>query len=158
MGNCGEFFHVKVENLFRGQYIYSVDSKGRLSIPAKLRRQLSPEANDTFVMTQGTANCIDLYPMDQWQHFEQKLIDLNPFNPQEAKFIRMILQFATEDKLDSQSRILIPPNLLEYAKIEKEVLVLGALKKIELWNPKTYKEYLEQSSETYEEIAAKVMA
>ncbi len=144
--------------MFRGQYTYSVDSKGRLSIPAKLRRQLSPEANDTFVMTQGTANCIDVYPMDQWQHFEQKLIDLNPFNPQEAKFIRMILQYATEDNLDSQSRILIPPNLLAYAKIEKEVLVLGALKKIELWNPGTYKEYLEQSSETYEEIAAKVMA
>ena len=147
-----------VENLFRGQYTYSVDSKGRLSIPAKLRRHLSPEANDTFVITQGTATCIDLYPMDQWQHFEQKLIDLNPFNPQEAKFIRMILQHATEDKLDSQSRILIPPNLLEYAGIEKEVLVLGALKKIELWDPKTYKEYLEKSSETYEEIAAKVMA
>jgi len=145
-------------DLFRGQYTYSVDSKGRLSIPAKLRRQLSPEANDTFVMTQGTANCIDVYPMDQWQQFEQKLIDLNPFNPQEAKFIRMILQYATEDNLDSQSRILIPPNLLEYAKIEKEVLVLGALKKIELWNPNVYKEYLEQSSETYEEIAAKVMA
>ncbi len=144
--------------MFRGQYTYSVDSKGRLSIPAKLRRQLSPEANDTFVMTQGTANCIDVYPMDQWQQFEQKLIDLNPFNPQEAKFIRMILQHATEDNLDSQSRILIPPNLLQYAKIEKEVLVLGALKKIELWDPKTYREYLEQSSETYEEIAAKVMA
>ena len=144
--------------MFRGQYKYSVDSKGRLSIPAKLRRQLSPEANDTFVMTQGTDSCIDVYPMDQWQHFEQKLIALNPFKPQEAKFIRMILQHATEDKLDAQSRILIPPNLLEYAKIEKEVLVLGALKKIELWNPETYKEYLEQSSETYEEIAAKVMA
>ncbi len=144
--------------MFRGQYTYSVDSKGRLSIPAKLRRQLSPEANDTFVMTQGTAKCIDVYPMDQWQQFEQKLIDLNPFNPQEAKFIRMILQHATEDNLDSQSRILIPPNLLQYAKIEKEVLVLGALKKIELWDPKTYREYLEQSSETYEEIAAKVMA
>ena len=144
--------------MFRGQYIYSVDSKGRLSIPAKLRRQLSPEANDTFVMTQGTAICIDIHPMDQWQQFEQKLIDLNPFNPREAKFIRMILQYATEGNLDSQSRILIPPNLLDYAKIEKEVLVLGALKKIELWNPGIYKEYLEKSSETYEEIAAKVMA
>jgi len=143
--------------LFRGQYIYSVDSKGRVSIPAKLRRQLLPEADDTFVMTQGTDNCIDLYPMDQWQQFEQKLLHLNPFKPQDAKFIRMILQYATEDKLDSQSRILIPPNLLKYAKIEKEVLVLGTLKKIELWNPLVYEEYLKQSSETYEEIAAKVM-
>jgi MraZ protein len=158
VGNCGEFIQKRLRILFRGQYKYSVDSKGRLSIPARLRRQLSPEANDTFIMTQGTTNCIDVYPMDQWQHFEQKLIDLNPFNPQEAKFIRMILQHATEDKLDSQSRILIPPNLLAYAKIEKEVLVLGALKKIELWNPEIYTKYLEQSSETYEEIAAKVMA
>jgi MraZ protein len=108
-------------------------------------------------MTQGTVNCIDVYPMDQWQLFEQRLIGLNPFNPQEAKFIRMILQHATEDKLDAQSRILIPPYLLDYAKIEKEVLVLGALKKIELWNPEIYKGYLAQSSETYEEIAAKVM-
>ncbi len=144
--------------MFRGQYTYSVDSKGRLSIPAKLRRQLSPEANDTFVMTQGTVPCIDVYPMDQWQLFEQRLIGLNPFNPQEAKFIRLILQHAVEDTLDSQSRILIPPKLLEYANIEKEVLVLGALKKIELWNPDTYNVYLKQSSETYEEIAAKVMA
>lgn len=158
MGNCGEFFHIRLRILFRGQYTYSVDSKGRLSIPARLRRQLSPDANDTFVMTQGTASCIDVYPLDQWQHFEQKLIGLNPFNPQEAKFIRMILQHATEDKLDSQSRILIPPNLLAHAKIDKEVLVLGALKKIELWNPGIYKKYLEQSPETYEEIAAKVMA
>ncbi len=144
--------------MFRGQYTYSLDSKGRISIPAKLRRQLSPEANDSFVMTRGTDRCIDVYPMDQWHQFEQKLLNLNPFKPQEAKFIRMILQHATEDKLDVQARILIPPNLIEYAEIEKEVLVLGALKKIELWNPKLYKVYLEQSSETYEEIAAKVMA
>jgi MraZ protein len=144
--------------LFRGQYIYSVDSKGRISIPFKLRRHLSPDANDSFVMTQGTDNCIDVYPLDQWQQFEQKLLNLNPFKPQDAKFIRMILQHATEDKLDAQSRILIPQNLLDYAGIEKDVLILGALKKIELWNPKKYKEYLRQSSETYEEIAAKVMA
>ena len=158
MGNCGESLLKKVKNLFRGQYTYSLDSKGRVSIPAKLRRQLSPEANDSFVMTRGTDKCIDVYPMDQWHQFEQKLLDLNPFKPQEAKFIRMILQHATEDKLDVQARILIPPNLIDYAEIEKEVLVLGALKKIELWNPNLYKEYLERSSETYEGIAAKVMA
>jgi transcriptional regulator MraZ len=144
--------------MFRGQFSYSVDSKGRISIPAKLRKQISPEANDAFVMTQGTAACIDIYPLDQWLLFEDKLQKLNPFIPEEAKFIRMILQHASEDKLDSQSRILIPQNLIEYAKINKEVLILGALKKIEVWNPKIYKEYIEQTGETYEQIAAKVMA
>ena len=143
--------------MFRGQFTYSVDSKGRLSIPAKLRKQISPECNDTFVMTQGTANCIDVYPMDQWQLFETKLLALNPFKPNDAKFIRMILQHATEDTLDSQARILVPQALLQYAKIDKEVLILGALKKIELWNPDVYTEYLNQTPETYEQIAAEVM-
>ncbi len=144
--------------MFRGQYTYSVDSKGRVSIPAKMRKHISPDANDTFVMTQGTAQCIDVYPMDQWQQFEERLLKLNPFNPKEAKFIRMILQHATEDKLDSQSRILIPQKLLEYAGIKKEVLILGALKKIEIWNPEIYKNYIESPGETYEEIASTVMA
>ncbi|MCH8171644.1 MAG: division/cell wall cluster transcriptional repressor MraZ [Bacteroidetes bacterium] len=143
--------------MFRGQFKYSVDSKERIHIPAKLRKHLSAEANETFVMTQGTALCIDLYPLDQWQKFEEKLLQLNPFQPNEAKFIRMILQHASEDSFDSQSRIRIPQKLLEYAKIEKEVIILGALKKIEVWNPKVYEDYLNSSTETYEDIAAKVM-
>ena len=143
--------------MFRGQFTYSVDSKGRLSIPAKLRKQVSPESNDTFIMTQGTANCIDVYPLDQWQQFETKLLALNPFKPNDARFIRMISQHAQEDTMDSQARILIPQPLLKYAKIDKEVLILGALKKIELWNPDVYSEYINQATETYEQIAAEVM-
>jgi MraZ protein len=109
-------------------------------------------------MTKGTATCVDVYPLDQWQKFEERLLQLDPFNPEDAKFIRMISQFATDDNLDSQSRILLPQSLLEYAKIEKEVLILGALKKIEVWNPKVYEEYINQGKESYEQIAAKVMS
>ena len=89
---------------------------------------------------------------------EDKLKNLNQFKPDDVRFIRTILQHAAEDKLDSQSRILVPQNLIEYAKIEKEVLILGALKKIEVWNPKIFEEYLKQSEENYEQIAAKVMS
>ncbi|GAB4293139.1 MAG: division/cell wall cluster transcriptional repressor MraZ [Ignavibacteriaceae bacterium] len=144
--------------MFRGQYSYSIDSKGRISIPAKLRKHLSPEANDSFILTRGTSECIDVYPMDQWNQMEEKLINLNPFNPDDLKFIRMISQYATDVTLDSQSRILIPQNLLDYAGIKDEVLILGALKKIEIWNPQKYNEYLDNINETYEQIAAKVMA
>ena len=158
VGNCGEINQNLELNLFRGQFTYSVDSKGRVSIPAKLRKHVSSEANDTFIMTIGTVNCIDIYPLDQWQQIEAKLLNLNAYQPKDGKFIRMILQNASDDTLDSQSRILIPQNLLQYAKIEKEVLILGALKKIELWNPKIFEEYLKQSPETYEQIAAEVMA
>ncbi|MCW9066762.1 MAG: division/cell wall cluster transcriptional repressor MraZ, partial [Ignavibacteriaceae bacterium] len=72
-------------------------------------------------------------------------------------FIRMFVQYAHEDSMDSQSRILVPQMLIEYANIEKEVLIIGALRKIEVWNPKIYSDYLKQSPLTYEEIAAKVM-
>jgi transcriptional regulator MraZ len=143
--------------VFRGQFTYSVDSKGRISIPAKLRKQVSPNANDTFVMTQGTSRFIEIYPLDQWQIFEENLQKLNQFDPKHARFTRLILQHATEDNLDTQSRILIPQKLIEYAGIEKEVLILGVLKKIEVWNPKTYEDYLKGSTEDYEQIAAKVM-
>ena len=144
--------------MFRGQFTYSIDSKGRIAIPAKLRKHVSAEANDTFVMTRGLSNCIDLYPLDEWQGIEEKLLQLNSFQPDDARFIRMFVQFASEDVMDGQARILIPSTLISYAKIEKEVLILGALKKIEVWNPKIYDEYLSQSAQTYEEIAAKVMA
>lgn len=144
--------------MFRGQFTYSIDSKGRIAIPAKLRKHVAAEANDTFVMTRGLSNCIDLYPLNEWQLLEEKLLQLNSFQPDDARFIRMFVQFASEDVMDGQSRILIPSALISYAKIEKEVLILGALKKIEVWNPKVYDEYLSQSSQTYEEIAAKVMA
>jgi MraZ protein len=144
--------------LFRGNYIYNLDAKGRLSIPAKLRKQISPEANDTFIITKGTGQCIDLYPLDEWQHLEKKLLELNVFIPEDAKFVRMILQDASEDTMDNQSRITIPQQLKNHAGITKEVLLLGVLKKIELWNPENYNNYINQTEETYEQIAAKVMA
>ena len=144
--------------MFIGSFTYSVDSKGRVAIPAKLRKYLNPEANNTFVLTRGTGKYIDLYPMDYWKQLtEEKLNSLNYFDPQQMRFIRMFLQEAVEDNLDSQSRILIPKKLLQYAGIEKEVLILGAIKKIEIWNPEIYKRYLEESDISYEEIAAEVM-
>ena len=144
--------------MFKGQFTYSMDAKSRISIPAKLRKHISPDANDSVVMTKGLSKCIDLYPLNEWQIIEDRLMKLNQFQPDELRFIRMFVQYATEDKMDSQSRILIPQLLIDYAQIEKEVLIIGALRKIEVWNPKIYEDYLSESPMTYEEIAAKVMA
>ena len=144
--------------MFIGSFKYSIDSKGRVSIPAKLRKFVDPKANDAFVMTRGTAKCIDVYPMNFWEELVQsKLNQLNSFEPKEAMFLRMFLQQAAEDKLDSQARLLIPKNLTEYAGINKEVLILGAIKKIEIWNPQNYEEYLKTSELSFEDIAKQVM-
>lgn len=144
--------------MFIGSYTYSIDSKNRVSIPAKMRKYIKPEANNAFVMTRGTAQCIVLYPLDQWKELvNTKLSQLNEFDQKEAAFIRMFLQKATEDTLDSQSRLLIPQNLIEYAGIEKEVFILGAIKTIEIWNPAVYENYLKAQAATYEQIAEEVM-
>jgi len=144
--------------LFNGSYLHTVDAKGRINIPARLRRNLSPEANDSFMMTRGTNACIDLYPLDEWAKTEKELGALNLYNPKAARFVRLTLQYAVDDKMDSQSRILIPQNLLQYAKIDKEILIVGMLRKIELWNPAIYDEYKDEGDESYEQLAATVMA
>lgn len=144
--------------MFIGSFKYSVDAKGRVSIPAKLRKYVNSDANDSFVLTRGAGNCIDVYPMDQWKELvANKLNKLNSFDPEDAMFIRLLLQEASEDTLDSQARLLIPKSLLEYAGIEKEVYIKGALTKIEIWKPNTYEEYLNASPRSYEDIAKEVM-
>jgi len=143
--------------VFKGQFLHAIDSKGRLSLPARLRKNVSQEADNTFVMTLGIDKCIEVYPKDQWKLIENKLLNLNFFDQREARFIRMMLQNAQEDTMDAQSRILIPQSLLDYAGITNEVLILGVLKKIELWNKDIYAGYLAGGKETFEEIASQVM-
>lgn len=144
--------------MFVGSFKYSIDSKGRIALPAKLRKYVNPEANDTFILTRNAAKCIDIYPMDTWKKLaDEKLNNLNQFDPKEAMFIRMFLQEAAEDNLDSQSRLLIPKSLIEYADIKNEVFILGAMKKIEVWNPDVYESYIKENLQSYEEIAKDVM-
>ena len=144
--------------MFVGSFKYSIDSKGRIALPAKLRKYVKPEANDTFILTRNPAKCIDVFPMDYWKELaENKLAKLNHFNPQDAMFIRTFLQEAAEDNLDSQSRLLIPKNLIEYAEIKNEVFILGALQKIEIWNPDVYNAYVNENLQSYQQITQDVM-
>jgi MraZ protein len=143
--------------MFSGSFLYSLDSKNRLSIPAKIRKNLLPESKDSFMITQGLGKCLDLYPLDEWQIIANRLKQLNQFDPNQRKFTRVFLQNAIDVEMDSQARIIIPQNLILLAGIEKEVFILGSLDKIELWNPKIYDEYISSSPDNYEQLAAKVM-
>lgn len=141
---------------FKGSYGYSVDAKGRVNIPAKLRKFVSPDANDTFVVTRGYEQCLFLYPLDEWTALEQSIRRLSPSNSQHRYFTRTLLQYATESQLDSQSRISIPKELLQFAGVEDQVLILGVLERIELWNPGTHEAYLRSQTESYENVAQRV--
>ena len=142
---------------FKGSYMYSVDEKGRVNLPAKLRKYVSPDTNDTFVLTRGFEKCLFVYPIDEWNKLEENLRNLSDYDPEHRRFIRALLELASESQLDAQARLSIPQELREYANIESEVRIIGTLDKIELWNPQVYDEYRNSQPETYESIAAKVM-
>jgi len=142
---------------FRGSYEYSVDSKGRINVPARLRKYVSPEANDTFVITRGYEKCLFVYPLDEWNKLEQSIRQLSSTNPKHRYFMRALLEKATESQLDGQSRITIPKELLQLAGIENEVLILGVLERIELWSPATYRDYGNTQTDSYEDVAQTVL-
>ncbi len=142
---------------FKGSYEYSVDNKGRINIPARLRRYVSLDANDTFVVTRGYEQCLFVYPLDEWNTLEQSIRELSTTNPKHRFFMRTLLERATECQLDGQSRITIPKELLQFAGIENEVLILGVLERIEVWNPSVYREYQKSQSESYESVAQTVL-
>ena len=130
---------MKSDNLnisFTGESRNSIDQKNRLSIPAKYRKALSPVNNNTFVLTRGFDQCLILYPLDEWKKVEGQLGSLSSIKVRHRNFVRSIVRCAIHVKYDSQGRIAIPENLLQYAKIDSNVAVIGMIKKIELWSPK----------------------
>ncbi|HAX61828.1 MAG TPA: division/cell wall cluster transcriptional repressor MraZ [Elusimicrobia bacterium] len=122
--------------MFVGLYEYSVDSKGRIFIPSKFRR------NNHFIITIGLDECLYAYPKDRWGKLENKLDGL-PFNDksEERAFKRVLLSGATELKPDSQGRILIPYHLRNYAKLKNDVIIIGVSSRIEIWSKSIWEKY-----------------
>lgn len=115
--------------MFMGQYEHSIDTKGRIIIPVKYREDLG----NVFVVTRGLDGCLFLYPPEEWQNFVEKLKEL-PSNQSTRKIQRQFLSKAMEVTLDKQGRILIPALLREVAALEKEVVFVGMMNRIEVWD------------------------
>ena len=145
---------------FTGEYCNSIDQKNRLSIPAKFRNSLYQENDKIFVLSKGFDECLFLYPLEEWKIVEQQLSSLSSIRDKNRNFIRKITRNANYVRYDSQGRIAIPEILLNYANISKEVLVIGVVKKIELWDKKTLNNYENQknflSDEDFEDLADKI--
>ena len=141
---------------FTGEYNNSIDQKNRLSIPAKYRKALSPVNNGTFVLTRGFDECLVLYPLDEWKKVELQLGSLSSIKIKNRSFVRSIVRCAVHLKYDSQGRIAIPENLLKYAKIDKNVTIIGMIKKIELWSPALLNEDISPDGDDYEDLANEI--
>lgn len=142
---------------FKGSDTYSVDAKGRVSIPSKMRRNISAEARSTFVVTRGLEKCLYAYPVDEWKKLETSIQTLHQSSDQDRFYMRMLMQWSEELVLDSQYRLLIPQGLLEFSEIKKEVYFIGVLDHIELWNPANFKRYIESMKQSYENVAEQVL-
>lgn len=113
-----------------GEYEHTIDAKGRLSMPSKLRRDMG----EAFIVTKGLDGCLFAFSQDEWKNFETKLKSLPLSDKNARNFVRFFLAGATECEIDKQGRFLIPSNLREAGKLEKEAVIIGVGTRLEIWN------------------------
>lgn len=143
--------------MFTGEYSHSLDKKGRLIIPSKFREILSERYEDKFIITRGLDTCLFLYPPGEWAELEKKIRELPTIsNPSARALKRYFSSGGMECTIDKQGRIMIPANLREHAQINKEVVIVGNIEKIEIWAKEKWQEYW-KTSRPIEEIAKELV-
>jgi len=134
--------------MFIGEFQHTLDDKGRVIIPSRLREGLG----ERFVLTRGIEPCVAVYPLGEWNRTEEKLIN-NPMNKKDLRALnRIMFSGAMEVDLDKQSRALIPQYLREHAQIDKNVMILGVGDRVEIWNEDTWRKYYEEVSDNLSEM------
>lgn len=134
-----------------GEYRHNLDSKGRLIMPSKFREDIG----DDFIITKGLDSCLFIYPKLEWGIIEDKLKKLPLTNKEARSFIRFFFSGASECSLDKQGRMLIPQNLREYSRLEKESVIIGVSNRIELWSKDQWDLYNEEEL-NYDSISEKM--
>ncbi len=141
-----------------GTYECKVDAKGRLMVPSALKKQLAPMLQEGFVIKRAVfQNCLELYPMSEWNVLMNKMNGLNKFKKKNNDFIRRFTAGVKMVEVDSNGRLLIPKDLTAFAGIEKEIVLSSAINIIEIWDKDKYENTLEASSDDFAELAEEVM-
>ena len=119
-----------------GEYRVKVDDKGRVKLPADLKRQLRPEDHQRFVVKMGFEDSLECFPWSTWEETTTDLKSrLNRYNPEHREFMRLYMDGAKELSLDAADRLLLPSSLLQRSGITKEIVFMAAMDRIELWAP-----------------------
>ena len=138
--------------MFIGEYQHTLDNKGRIIMPSKFRTDLGEE----FVITKGLDSCLFVYPREEWKIIEDKLKELPLTNRDARAFVRFFFSGASESSLDKQGRVLIPANLREHSKLDKDAIVIGVATRLEIWSKELWENYNEDDSLSYDSIAEKM--
>jgi len=143
-------------NMFIGEYRHTIDEKGRIAIPAKLRYSKVGE-DEYWVATKGFDHCLFVYPKDEWERIVSMLNERLSFAKKEDRsFLRMFVSPATEQAVDKQGRIAIPQSLREYAGINRDVVILGAINRIEIWSEEKWTEYKKANEKNFDLLGEKI--
>jgi MraZ protein len=140
-----------------GEYEVKVDNKGRFLFPSHLRKQLSPSAQENFMLNKGFEDCLTLYPMNEWEKLSLKLSKLNLFKPKNRMFYRLFHQGAKQVALDSAGRVLVPNSLMERVGLNKEAMIIAYNDRIEIWDRTKYFETIEGNMADFADLAEEVM-
>ncbi|MFM1515018.1 division/cell wall cluster transcriptional repressor MraZ [Helcococcus ovis] len=134
--------------MYIGEYTHSIDDKGRVIMPSKFREELGVK----FYVTKGMEGCIFVYDEVEWKRLEEKTKNLKLTSKKARQFERLFYAPARELEFDKQGRFVIPQNLRDYAKIEKEASIIGVSSRIEIWDKNKYEEYISGSEMDYDSI------
>lgn len=143
---------------FIGEYEATIDAKGRFLLPSGFKKQLPEQEKYVFVINRGFEKCLTLYPIQSWEPIFNQISQLNDFDPKVREFRRYFLNGAVQLELDTAGRVLLPKNLLEHASLDKDIVLVAALNKIEIWDKDKYKQFFDSfSPEAFSNLANEVM-
>lgn len=137
------------QELLIGEYEHSLDAKGRMILPSKIREDIG----EKFIITKGLDGCLFGFSKQEWNNFEEKLKTLPLTNKNARDFVRFFLSGAVEAEVDKQGRFLIPSNLRKYSTLEKEVVITGVGTRIEIWNKEQWESYNSEENLSADTIA-----
>jgi MraZ protein len=145
-------------NSLIGTYECKVDAKGRLMMPAALKKQLNPVLQNGFVLKRAVFQpCLELYPMTEWETLMQKVNKLNKFKKKNNDFIRRFTAGVKVVEIDTNGRLLIPKDLTVFADISKNIVVSSAINIIEIWDKDNYEKAIDDATGDFADLAEEVM-
>jgi len=142
---------------FIGEYELTIDAKGRFLLPASFRKQLPEGADVQFVVSRGFEQCLNLYPMEEWNILSEKINKLNDFNPKVRDFKRLFLNGANIVESDAAGRLLLTKTLLEHAGITKDLVLTAQGNKMEIWDKATHKAHIQSKMADFSDLANEVL-
>ncbi|MDA9774065.1 division/cell wall cluster transcriptional repressor MraZ [Saprospiraceae bacterium] len=143
-------------NSLTGEFDCKLDAKGRMRLPAQLMKQLASYQSDEFIVNRGYENHLMLYPKAVWGEKTKEINRLNLNVKEQRQAIRYFYRGASEIKVDGSERVLLPKPLLDYAGIEREVVLFAYQEQIEIWDKKSYEEMLDNEPENFSDLAEKI--